>query len=88
MSEGYMRTSDIGALLGHTNPGSTRRWILNRRLRAVQRDTDTGEKLYLAEDVKRARAEAPGRGARTDLLSPSEGPPPHDHDRGLPGSEA
>ena len=78
MSEGWMKTSEIGALLGHTNPGSTRRWIHLRKLEAKSRDTKTGEKLYLAEDVERKRAEAPGRGARTDLLAPSEGPPPHD----------
>lgn len=89
MTEEYMKTSDIGVDLGHTNPGSTRRWIANRKLEAKARDTKTGEKLYSRSDYERAKAGAPGQGTRTDLreLAPSEGPPPHDRDRGLsPGA--
>lgn len=76
-----MRTSEIGAFLGHTNRASTRRWISDYKLTARGRDTETGEKLYLRDDVLQAKAGMPGKGARTDLTGsrpPAEGQ--HDDD--------
>lgn len=87
MSEELMRTSDIGALLGHTNPGSTRTWIRNRRLVADGRDLDTGEKLYRRSKVEEAIRSQPGQGARTDLRGQPAVEGPHDDDYGVRRSD-
>jgi hypothetical protein len=83
----YMRTSEIGALLGHTNPGSTRTWIRNRRLRAAGRDTDTGEKRYRRSEVLEAMRNQPGQGARTDLRERPAARGPRNDDHGVRRSD-
>lgn len=84
MTDEVLTTTEIGALLGHTNPASTRRWIANRGLKAEGRNTETGEKFYLVADVERAEAEAPGQGRRTSRPGGSSAAkePDRDHDPG------
>lgn len=65
--EALVSTSEISALLEHATPASTRNWIARHKLEVVARDKHTGEKQYSRADVDRARAQAPGRGFRTDL---------------------
>lgn len=69
MSEEFMKTSEIAALLGYSSLGSVRRWVIQYALEAQGRDLDSGEKQYRRADVLAAKARMPGKGARTDLRS-------------------
>lgn len=77
MDEELMKRSEIGALLGHTNPASTRKWIAVHGLEAKGRDTVTGEKEYSAAEVYDAKAKMPGRGFRPPAAKDS-----HERDPG------
>lgn len=64
MDGNVMKRSEIGVLLGHTNPASTRKWITANKLEATGRDMKTGEKEYSVSDVHDAMARRRGRGFR------------------------
>lgn len=83
----YVKTSEIAARLQHASTAVTRAWIRKHGLEAKYRDIDTGEKLYPRRQVERAIADSVIRGPYRKDRPSAEGPP-HDHDPGLPGSEA
>lgn len=62
-----MTTSEVQTLLGVKSAAAARVQIARMGLRAVGRDTDTGEKLWNREQVEAANANRPRRGARTDI---------------------
>jgi hypothetical protein len=62
-----MTTSEVREFLNLGSARATRVQLARWGIEAVGRDVGSGEKLWNAEQVRAARDNRPGRGARTDI---------------------
>lgn len=64
MTNTYTRR-EIAARYGMT-PGGVRQWLINEGIDRIGLDQHSGEALYAAEVIDRARSEMKGRGRRRE----------------------